>query len=198
MKNIENKKDVINILVSFAVAVVLAAMWLEIIPDFMSIPLPVRGNIALIFPAVPFFLLQVFLCKTDRKIKWRPLSVIAFVAAGCGIAFALSSGWDSLGWLILLIMCIAPTVGIVAGFVYYRFKGDRVNLTVKGKKKYGIAGLILLFVAVIVNILGISPPSSGWWTAGPFIIGRPQWEIIRSLYFYVLSGVWIMYFLAEN
>ncbi len=198
MKNTENKKAVINILVSFAVAVVLAAMWLEIIPDFMSIPLPVRGNVALIFPAVPFFLLQVFLCKTSEKIKWRPMGIITFVAASCGIAFALSSGWDSLGWLILLIMCIAPAVGTVAGFVYYRFKGHRVNFVIKGKKKYATAGLILLFVAVIINLLGISPPASGWWTIGPFIIGGPQWEIICSIYFYVLSGAWIMYFLAEN
>ncbi len=119
MKKLSNKKLAVGAVLCFVIAIFLDLMWLEIIPDF-GISVPLKGNVALVFSVFPFFLLQTLLCRINKNTKWLPVGCIATIATGCGIAFALSSGWDSLGWMILLIMCIPPAFGIVAGFLYYR------------------------------------------------------------------------------
>ncbi len=94
--------------------------WLELLPDF-GIPIEVRAYAALISNGLPPFLLQLLLCRNVRRgwIKALPLVALGCVALACFLAFATAGGWDSLGWLILLILCIPPAVGIALAFLVH-------------------------------------------------------------------------------
>ncbi len=105
--------------VTFVVEIVLVVLWLELASLPMTVPVGVMARLALIFPVVPFFCLQMHLCRCGKG-KWvrcAPLLVIGIAVLLCGMAFLISDGWDSLGWLIMLLMCIAPAVGCGLGFL---------------------------------------------------------------------------------
>ena len=78
-----------------------------------ALPFEIYGAIeicAFYFPAVPFLFLQMLLCKAVKKkwVKFLPLLAVAIVAMVAAIGCATASGWDTLGYLILLLLCIGP------------------------------------------------------------------------------------------
>lgn len=86
-----------------------------------AIPLEIYGAVeicAFYFPAVPFLFLQMLLCKAakQRWVKFLPLLAVTIVAMVCTLGYATASGWDTLGYLILLLLCIGPALGCVIGF----------------------------------------------------------------------------------
>ncbi len=106
---------------TFAVELVLVALWLELTSLPMTVPVGLMARLALIFPVVPFSCLQMFLCRSGKG-KWvrcAPLLVIGAAAFACVAEFFMAGGWDSLGWLIMLLLCIAPAVGCSLGFLVH-------------------------------------------------------------------------------
>lgn len=118
MKNRTNQILLAVLLVTAGLYALLLLSWLEIIlADF-----PLRQTyLALGFHIVPCFCLQLLLCRMVKGVFLRLIPV--FLLAGSALMAALflstSSGWDALGWGLLLAMCIAPTVGFVLAWVTY-------------------------------------------------------------------------------
>jgi len=50
-------------------------------------------------------------------VKFLPLLVVAIVALVSALGCVTASGWDTLGYLILLLLCIGPALGCIIGFV---------------------------------------------------------------------------------
>ena len=73
------------------------------------------------FPALPAFLLQLLLCrrKTRRWVALLPGAVLLAGVAWFTCEFFTTTGWDNLGWGILLVLSIAPTAGCVLGWIAY-------------------------------------------------------------------------------
>ena len=85
------------------------------------IPLEISGTVeicAFYFPAVPFLFLQMLLCKASEHkwVKCLPLLAVTIVAMVAAVGCATASGWDTLGYLFLLLLCIGPALGCVIGF----------------------------------------------------------------------------------
>lgn len=116
MKNHSNR----ILTVFFAVSLVVS-----ISPFFVraaAFPFEIYGAIeicAFYFPAVPFLFLQMLLCKAVQKkwVRFLPLLAVAIVAMVAAVGCATASGWDTLGYLILLLLCIGPALGCIIGFI---------------------------------------------------------------------------------
>lgn len=88
--------------------------------------LAVRGSdllaaLALSFHGVPFLWLQCRLSRAEHRrwVRWIPL-VLTGLAAGIGALYffgILGAGWDFLGGGSILLLCIAPSVGIALGWI---------------------------------------------------------------------------------
>lgn len=116
MKNHSNKILVVLFAASLAVSISLFLVRAGVIP------LGIYGAVeicAFYFPAVPFLFLQMLLCKAAKKkwVKLLPALVVAVVAMVAAVGCATASGWDTLGYLILLLLCIGPALGCIIGFV---------------------------------------------------------------------------------
>ena len=61
----------------------------------------------------------MLLCKAVQKkwVKFLPLLVVAIVAIVAAVGCVAASGWDTLGYLILLLLCIGPALGCIIGIV---------------------------------------------------------------------------------
>lgn len=120
----KNRTD--NILLAvFAVTLLLyifiVLTYLEIIPvDFPIELFSLRAWLALTFAAVPVFSLQLLLCrKTRRWVAAIPALVIVGAALWFTYGFFTATGWDTLGWGILMLLSIAPAVGCILGWTAY-------------------------------------------------------------------------------
>ena len=87
-----------------------------------AFPFEIYGAIeicAFYFPAVPFLFLQMLLCKAVQKkwVRFLPLLAVTIVAMVAAVGCATASGWDTLGYLILLLLCIGPALGCIIGFI---------------------------------------------------------------------------------
>lgn len=87
-----------------------------------AVPLEIYGAVeicAFYFPAVPFLFLQLLLCKAAKQkwVKFLPLLAVAVVAIVSAVGCVAASGWDTLGYLFFLLLCIGPAVGCMIGFV---------------------------------------------------------------------------------
>ncbi len=103
-------------------------------------------------PAVSFTLLQIILCRTSQK-KWVRgiiLILLAIAAAAFTIGWLSSSGWDGLGYMILLILCVPPALGCIIGILADRFWGKH-SYCVSGKTYAIIIGYPLLVIALCVG-----------------------------------------------
>ena len=72
------------------------------------------------FHAVPAFCLQLLLCR--RKRRWvAALPAAATVGAALWFAYGFftATGYDTLGWAILLILSIAPAAGCALAWAVY-------------------------------------------------------------------------------
>ncbi len=113
----------------FAVAVITAGLyaffllsWLEIIPD-----VSVSGYLGAGFHAFPCFCLQLLVCRVAKRpvVRLIPVLLLVGIAAAFFVAMANSTGWDGLGWALLLLLCFAPAVGYAAAWVVYGIQRAR-------------------------------------------------------------------------
>ena len=65
--------------------------------------------------AVPFFCMQLLLCRLSPRWQVRIVPAVPVViVAGMALFYLVrDSGWDRLGALILGLACIAPALGII-------------------------------------------------------------------------------------
>ena len=79
------------------------------------------------FHAAPCFCLQLLVCRTAKRLVARliPVLLLLGIAACFTVGFFTASGWDTLGWGILLVMCIAPATGYAAGWAVYGIQRAR-------------------------------------------------------------------------
>ena len=68
----------------------------------------------LVLSTVPFFCVQMLLCRLVRKwwIRLQPILPIAVLGAMALFYLVRDSGWDRLGALIFGLAAIGPTVGV--------------------------------------------------------------------------------------
>ena len=73
---------------------------------------------AFVLSAVPFFCIQLLLCRLVPRWWVRTLPLVPVVVlVGAALCLLIrDSGWDRLGALIFGLAAIAPTVGIVLGW----------------------------------------------------------------------------------
>ena len=76
--------------------------------------------LALGFHVVPAFCLQLLLCRTTRKrIAVIPPALLILGVLLMTVGYFNASGWDGLGWLVLLLLCIAPAAGFLLAWAAY-------------------------------------------------------------------------------
>ena len=65
--------------------------------------------------AVPFFCIQLLLCRLSKRWQIRIIPVLPVALMGAIALFYLlrDSGWDRLGAVIFGLACIAPILGII-------------------------------------------------------------------------------------
>lgn len=81
---------------------------------------PFNVYLLLGFHAIPAFCLQLLLCRRTRRwVASLSLPLLALAALFFAYKSYISTGWDGLGWLILLGLCIAPAVGCVLAWAAY-------------------------------------------------------------------------------
>ena len=106
MKNHSNRILTVFFAVSLVVSISLFLV------RAVAFPFEIYGAIeicAFYFPAVPFLFLQMLLCKAVQKkwVRFLPLLAVAIVAMVAAVGCATASGWDTLGYLILLFLKIS-------------------------------------------------------------------------------------------
>lgn len=121
MKNHVNIALLVLFFLLSAVEFFLVLVWLEVITLEPGVAKSLMATLSLGFSAVPSFCLQLLLCRTvkGKWLRYLPLELVALIVAACGLAFLASSGWDGLGWLICLILCIGPTVGCLLAILLH-------------------------------------------------------------------------------
>ena len=126
----KNRVNQILLAVTIATAVLYAFFllsWLELIPTPLLDPddpfrfSQLRACLGLGFHIVPCFCLQLLVCRTAKKAAARliPVFLLLGVADLFAVGFFAATGWDTLGWGILLLLCIAPAAGCAAGWAVY-------------------------------------------------------------------------------
>lgn len=119
MRNRTNQILLAIFLITAAFYTLFLLSWLEIIPRLFYDPddpfrfYDLRVFLGMWFHAVPCFFLQLLVCRTAKRIILRliPLFLLIGIVALFIIGFSASVGWDALGWVILLGLCIAPAIG---------------------------------------------------------------------------------------
>ena len=72
------------------------------------------------FHAVPFLCLQLLLCRRTRPwLAALPSGAVAAAALGCLYGWYTATGWDTLGWFLLLCGCAAPAAGCALAWAVY-------------------------------------------------------------------------------
>lgn len=124
MKNRTDKILLAVFLLSMALAFFLIFGWLEIIPVY-SIDWPYWAQawyiyLTLAVPAIPVFCLQLLLCRNaGRRFSILPGLVIIGAALYFTGGWLTFTPWDNLGYLILLLLCIAPAAGCILAWVVH-------------------------------------------------------------------------------
>ena len=101
--------------------------WLELIPSPLCDPddpfrfSALRAYLGLGFHAVPCFCLQLLVCRAATRPMTRllPVYLLLGLAAWFTMGFFTASGWDTLLWGILLMLCAAPAVGYGLAWAVY-------------------------------------------------------------------------------
>lgn len=125
MKDRTDKTLLVVFSVTLPLHIFIVLTYLEIIPIVEKWTWPYWAQewyayLALSFFAIPVFCLQLLLCRRKRR---RVAAIPALVIVGAALLFAYgfftATGWDTLGWGILLLVCIAPAVGCVMAWAVY-------------------------------------------------------------------------------
>lgn len=123
MKNGTDKILLAVFAVTLLLYIFIVLTYLEIIPvDFPLELFSLRAWLALTFSAVPAFCLQFLLCRRTRR--WvASIPAVAVIGAALWFAYGFftATGWDSLGWGVLLVLSIAPAVGCALAWAVYGF-----------------------------------------------------------------------------
>ena len=148
MKNHSNRILAVLFAVSLAVSISLFLVRAGVIP------LEIYGAVeicAFYFPAVPFLFLQMLLCKAAKQkwVKFLPLLAVAIVAMVSVLGCVTASGWDTLGYLILLLLCIGPALGCIIGFAADWLWRKR-NYAVSARSYVFVVAFPLLVVALAI------------------------------------------------
>ena len=125
MKNRTDKVLLAVFVVTLPLHIFLVLTYLEIIPIVETWTWPYRAQelyayLAFGFFAVPVFCLQLLLCRRKRcRVAAIPALVIVGVVLLFTYGFFTATGWDALGWGVLLLLCIAPAAGCVLFWAVY-------------------------------------------------------------------------------
>ena len=154
MKNHSNRILTVFFAVSLVVSISLFLV------RAVAFPFEIYGAVeicAFYFPAVPFLFLQMLLCKAVQKkwVKFLPLLVVAIVAIVAAVGCVAASGWDTLGYLILLLLCIGPALGCIIGIVADWLWRKR-DYAVSARSYVFMAALPLLVVAAAILQIGMA------------------------------------------
>ncbi len=78
-------------------------------------------DLGLWFHAVPCFFLQLLICRAAKRpaIRLIPVFLLAGLVAVFLCALVNAEGLDGLGWILLLLLCIAPAVGCALAWAVY-------------------------------------------------------------------------------
>lgn len=73
------------------------------------------------FHVVPCFCLQLLICRAAKRpaIRLIPVFLLAGLVAVFLCALVNAEGLDGLGWILLLMLCIAPAVGCALAWAVY-------------------------------------------------------------------------------
>lgn len=113
-----------------AVSLLSLALYIAAIPQYLNgLPLDwpdwlftACAWLAISFHAIPMFCLQLLLCR--RAWRWvAAIPAVAVIGAALWFAYGFftATGWDSLGWGILLVLSIAPAAGCALAWAVYGF-----------------------------------------------------------------------------
>lgn len=82
-------------------------------------------RLILFLPAIPFFCIQLLLCRMARSRLSRlvPIALDLLMAAVGALLCLLGRSWDTLLGLILLCAAIAPAVGCLLGWLAHWMSG---------------------------------------------------------------------------
>lgn len=127
MKNRTNQILLTVTIITAVLYVFLLLNWLEIVPLPFHDPddpfrfYALRAWLGLGFHVIPVFCVQLLLCRIGEYPLTRLIPT--FLTVGAAVIFGLglltSTGWDALGWGILLCLTAAPAVGCVLAWVVY-------------------------------------------------------------------------------
>lgn len=87
--------------------------------------------------------------------KFLPLLVVAIVAIVAAVGCVAASGWDTLGYLILLLLCIGPALGCIIGIMADWLWRKR-DYAVSARSYVFMAALPLLVVAAAILQIGMA------------------------------------------
>lgn len=133
MKNLVNQILLAAAIVTAILYAAFVLIWIGAVPrPFYDPADPFRfyemwAHLFVGFHAVPCFCLQLLVCRTAKRPVMRliPVFLLLGIAACFTVGFLTASGWDTLGWGILLVMCIAPAAGYAAGWAVYGVRRAR-------------------------------------------------------------------------
>ena len=127
MKNRGNQILLVTFFLTTALYAYFLLVWVEGIPrPFYDPDDPFRFYelwvyLGLGFHIVPCFCLQLLVCRVARRPVLRLIPV--FLLLGLSACFTAglfsASGWDGLGWAVLLCLCAAPAAGYTLAWAVY-------------------------------------------------------------------------------
>lgn len=73
------------------------------------------------FHAVPCFCLQLLVCRAAKRpgVRLIPVLLLLGIAELFTMGYFTATGWDTLGWGILLLLCAAPAAGYALAWAVY-------------------------------------------------------------------------------
>ena len=78
------------------------------------------GYLTLTLPALPVFCLQLLLCRRSRRWVAALPGVVLLGGVLCfSWGFLTATGWDTLGWGILLVLSLPPAAGCALAWMVY-------------------------------------------------------------------------------
>lgn len=122
MKKLSNKILLILFIISFIINIFFMLTIFNIVE--INVPLwfsKIYANMVIYFPALPAFLLQQLLCRTTKRwwIRIMPSFIVAAAGLVTYIKFLTERGWDQIGWLALLVICVSMAIGCVISWAVY-------------------------------------------------------------------------------
>ncbi len=127
MKNRVNQILLAAFFLTAALYVYFLLVWIEGIPHpFYNPADPFRFYelwvyLGVGFHIVPCFLLQLLVCRVAKSpwVRLIPVFLLLGLAAWFTVGFFNATGWDNLGWGILLLLCAAPAAGYGLAWAVY-------------------------------------------------------------------------------